>query len=121
MVDTLLPVEAPAVLRSAPGNRRVAVRWRAAPATPGKVFIAATYDTVYGGVLDISISGIGLLLARKLEIDTLVLIAVESPKDQEFFEMLARVARLTPQRDGTWILGCSFSSELTDDELEALL
>ena len=114
MLQTVLPVQPSSVLKESPSNRRVAVRWRAAPAMPGKIFIATTYDTVYGCVLDISVSGIGLNLSRSLEIDTLVLIAVESRSDQECFEMLARVARLTPQRDGTWIVGCSFYSELTD-------
>jgi hypothetical protein len=121
MLQTVLPVKSSIVLKSLPTNRRVAVRWSAAPATPSKVFVAATYDTIYGNVLDISVGGIGLLLSRSLEIDTLVLIAVESPTERECFEMLARVARLTPQRDGTWIVGCSFYSDLTDDELEVLL
>jgi hypothetical protein len=121
MSSITLPVESQRSLNGPSANRRASVRWRAAPATPGKVFVAATYETIYGGVLDLSVNGVGLLLSRPLELDTLVLIALEGTKGAGTFELLSQVARVTPQRDGTWVVGCSFYTDLTEDELESLL
>jgi len=36
-------------------------------------------------------------------------------------KILVRVVRVTEQGDGNWFLGCEFTDQLTDDELQALL
>jgi hypothetical protein len=121
MANATVPAETRRLAKVPPRERRAAVRWRTTAAAPGQVFIPETYETVHAGVLDLSVNGVGLLLSNRLETDTLVLIALGNPNDEGPFEVLASVARATPQRDGSWVVGCSFYSELTEDELDALL
>jgi hypothetical protein len=121
MANATLPGESQRLAKDPPRNRRAAVRWRTAQPAPGKVFIPETYETVSGGILDLSVNGVGLLLSHALQADTLVLITLGNPNDEGPFEVLASVARATAQRDGSWVVGCSFYSELTEDELDALV
>jgi len=108
-------------------NRRASVRHKLVVGT------SATIDTaVYGGgndteeewplvVRDVSISGIGVLLARRFEAGTELTIELADEPSAVPSKFAIRVVRVHPESAGLWILGCEFVNPLVDSELSALL
>lgn len=72
-----------------------------------------------GSVRDISTGGIGLVLRRRFERGTGLVI--ELPGGDEPTTVLVRVVHVKAQPGGAWALGCVFVSPLSDEELNALL
>ncbi len=72
-------------------------------------------------VLDISCGGFQLLLSRRFEPGTLLVVDVHDPAGQATRMLVARVARVTTLTRGRWIHGCAFSVPLTPEDLESLL
>jgi hypothetical protein len=71
-----------------------------------------------GRVVNISRGGIGIVLTRRFEPNTLLVMELESPLDHLSRTVLARVIHSTGLEVG-WLLGCAFISELDDEDLEA--
>jgi hypothetical protein len=71
-------------------------------------------------VLNLSLDGAGLLLSRPLTAGQEINIILVSGQNQSF-EMPARICHVTQQPDGDWIVGCEFTKQLTDEELDAVL
>src|SRR5437588_1210117 len=65
-----------------------------------------------GRVLDISLGGIGLMLRHRVEQETDLVIELAT-KAGELRSLPAQVVRITQERDGCWIVGCTFASLLT--------
>ena len=72
-------------------------------------------------VLDISCGGFQLLLSRRFEPGTLLVVDVHDPAGQATRMLVARVARVTTLTRGRWVHGCAFSVPLTPEDLESLL
>ena len=72
-------------------------------------------------VLDISCGGFQLLLSRRFEPGTLLVVDVHDPAGHATRMLVARVARVTTLTRGRWIHGCAFSVPLTAEDLESLL
>jgi c-di-GMP-binding flagellar brake protein YcgR len=72
-------------------------------------------------VLNISPTGIGLLVARAIDTGTLLSLELQGHTEAAAHTMLACVVHVTVQPDGQWALGCNFIRELTEEELQALL
>lgn len=72
-------------------------------------------------IRDISVSGIGLLLKRRFERGAGLTIELPENGGNSAYTVLAKVIHTTSQPGGYWLLGCAFVSELSDEELEALL
>jgi hypothetical protein len=70
-------------------------------------------------VVDVSPSGIGLIVSRNFQPGTMLNVALPAPSNQLFRSILACVVRVTPQEIGQWELGCTFATELNDEDLEA--
>jgi hypothetical protein len=70
-------------------------------------------------VLNISRSGIALVLARRFERGALLSMDLEGPQQAVSRSVLARVVHARPDDNNAWIVGCVFSSELLDEELHA--
>jgi c-di-GMP-binding flagellar brake protein YcgR len=71
-------------------------------------------------VIDISASGVGLLVSHFVNVGTLLSLQLCGPDGQLALTILACVVRIAAHTDGQWILGCNFIRELTDKELEPL-
>jgi hypothetical protein len=71
--------------------------------------------------LDLSSSGVSLLLERRFEPGTSLLVRVAEGKEGCTRTLVARVVRVKEQCDGTWILGCALRFELGGDELTELV
>jgi hypothetical protein len=73
-------------------------------------------------VRDISSSGVSLLSNRPFELETLLVIEpVLPPRELTRSLPPARVVRQCEHGEGGWILGCQFTSNLSEEELRALL
>jgi hypothetical protein len=70
-------------------------------------------------VRDISAVGLGLLLPNRLDFGTQLLIDLETATRGVVHSVLARVAHVTRQPDGQWLIGCALVGELDDDVLTA--
>jgi hypothetical protein len=74
-----------------------------------------------GTIRDISTAGVGVVLKRRFEPGAGLAIELPSVGDRDGETLLARVRHATRLQDGHWLHGCAFISELSDDELYALL
>jgi hypothetical protein len=109
---------APPPLR-APSNRRAAVRYQCGLATPGRLLLVDGQQWQRAWVLDLSLTGVGLLLNQPLEQGSEVMVVLKSAT--ETFELAAHACHSSRQQDGDWIVGCEFKSKLTREQLDALL
>lgn len=97
-------------------ERRAAVRYR--------VTLTASYqpadnpsDSRQARIRDISVLGVGLLLSRQLEMGTLLEIELRRANGCPVRTVLARVVHVEAEEHGAWLVGCAFTTELTDAEL----
>jgi hypothetical protein len=73
-----------------------------------------------GRVIDISASGLSLLVADPVDGGTLLSLQLQACTEHPAVTMLACVVRVAADPSGQWVLGCNFMRELTGRELEAL-
>jgi PilZ domain len=71
-------------------------------------------------IIDVSASGVGLLVTHPVAAGTLLSLHVCGSDGGLALTMLACVVRVAAHTTGEWILGCNFIRELTDKELEPL-
>jgi hypothetical protein len=69
-------------------------------------------------VINVSPSGIGLVVSRQFQPGTILNIALPIASDHLFRTVLACVVHVTPQRGNKWALGCRFATELNDEDLQ---
>jgi hypothetical protein len=72
-------------------------------------------------IVDISPSGVGLRLARSVDVGILLSLELPGPAGRPSYQMLACVVHLAPLAGNEWLAGCTFIRELTDAELQPLL
>jgi hypothetical protein len=103
------------------GNRRATIRYRCAPATVGKVFSVDDHEFQRAWILDLSLKGAGMQMARPLKAGQHVALLVRGNDDTRVFELAGTVTHCTPALHGDWKVGCEFTIPLTPDELDQLL
>lgn len=104
---------------SSNANRRATVRYRCAPATPGKVYVDEDHEFQRAWILDISHTGVGLLMQRPIGESSMMIIAIKGEK--AVHHLTAQVARVTQTPQGEWTIGCELVMSLSDDDLDDLL
>lgn len=72
-------------------------------------------------VLDISRGGLALILGRRLEIDTTVVVDLQTPHAPAARSVPARVVHVRPHGSGHWRIGCELLEQLSPEQLQALL
>lgn len=108
-------------VRHSPSDQRL---WMRFPCN-----IKATYQKVASPespaesarVLNISASGIGLLVPQLVDTGTLLSLDLQPHGNNETRTMLACVVHVNPQASGEFALGCNFIRELSEQDLHALL
>jgi hypothetical protein len=112
-------------VRNVQSNRRRAVRHVVCLGSAGAIDPA-----VHAGgeleswplvIRDVSVGGVGLLLARRFEPGTELLIECGDGADPGPAKLSARVIRVQPEGHGHWVHGCKFENPLTDSELSGLI
>jgi c-di-GMP-binding flagellar brake protein YcgR len=77
----------------------------------------ADSEKILAHLRDLSIGGASLVVDRAVDAGEMVVL--ELPADRgEIRTVLACVVRVSPQPDGKWSLGCVFSRELSQEELD---
>lgn len=109
----------PAAVMSDTAERRVWVRFPAHLETTVHLAADPVEQTrVSTRVQDISPGGANLLVDRAFEAGQMLSVELPHAGDQETHTVLACIVRITADADGQWSLGCVFSRELTDEDLE---
>jgi len=98
-------------------ERRVWVRYPAQIDAQFKPTGAAADMFITGKVLDVSLGGIRLLVDRCLEAGALISLDLPGGVEASHVSVLACVVHSQPQPKGGWLLGCSFSQELSLEDL----
>ena len=81
-------------------------------------------QTWTGRIVNISMGGIGLLLGRRFQSDTLLDVEIQASTGTALRVLRVRVMHCTSfKNDGTpsWLLGCAFAKDLADQDLLPLL
>jgi hypothetical protein len=69
--------------------------------------------------VNISVSGIALVLERRFEPGAILSIRLQSPDARITRNLLLRVVYANARDDGSWQVGCAFGSQLREHELQA--
>ena len=83
--------------------------------------VQKTYDGETLIVRDISLRGIGILLARRFEPGTEITVEGAVGLAGQPERLPARVARVEREVGGHWVHGCAFMNPLAEEQLESLL
>jgi PilZ domain len=121
MLREPMPLPEGLAVNPASANRRACVRYRCSRPIPRRMSIAESYCSLDGWLLDISVTGLGLLLERSLEAGTLLFVELESSPEAAPVELLARVVRAIATPESEWTVGCEFVNPLAEEDLAAIL
>jgi hypothetical protein len=102
-------------------RHRACERYRTRLATSGWLRVADGAESQFVWIRDLSLLGVGLVLAVRLEPGTSLAVRMRSTLQGRTVERPSRVVHCTQQADGEWIVGCEFASPLSPDELNDLL
>jgi hypothetical protein len=72
-------------------------------------------------LVDISASGVGLLMDRPMEPETLLAVDLQNEDSSLVCSLLVEVRHSRAREEGDWLVGCAFARELRAGELKALL
>ncbi len=104
------------------GERRRAVRFECQRRNSWRLFATTTCSSGQGTVNDISVNGISLSVDSALRPGMFLDLSLANDDGEAFSQpMLVRVRRVTPQADGSWLVGCNFVKKLTEEELRVWL
>jgi hypothetical protein len=83
--------------------------------------VAAVKDDPWPArVRDLSSGSIGLVLTRRFEPGTLLVIELEKKAANLSHTLVGRVVHATAQTNG-WMIGCTLANKIAEDDLQALL
>lgn len=112
----------PTTTEHAPGiDRRASVRHFARPDLTGTACESRRNRPWKALIRDLSTTGIGLVLNQTFDAGTELAIELYSPDMVLSYTLLTRVAHSTRQGNGSWLIGCRFVRELSEEELRNLL
>jgi hypothetical protein len=84
--------------------------------------VAAVKDDPWPArVRDLSSGSIGLVLTRRFEPGTLLVIELEKKTASLSHTLVGRVVHATAQNNGGWMIGCTLANKIAEDDLQALL
>jgi hypothetical protein len=102
-------------------ERRAAVRYHSETLVPCAPVPEAEDDPWSARVQDISTSGIGLVVDRYVEPETLLAVQLQGDELVTSYTVLVEVRNARRQSDDSWHLGCAFARELSHEEVSGLL
>jgi hypothetical protein len=102
-------------------ERRVTVRYAINKKACINVVVVLKNEPRVANVRDISAGGIALVLEKPLVSGTLLTAELYNASRLFFCSRLMRVTHSALEADGTFLIGCQFSTPLAYDQLQALL
>jgi hypothetical protein len=103
------------------GERRAAVRHPCSGHGPDRLVVRAGTESRWARPCDISVGGIGLLLAQPVAPGTRLTIQMRGQQAALSPGLEAVVVYARPLEHGIWRVGCAFDHPLSDRELEQFL
>src|SRR5439155_20242992 len=113
--------ESPHLVKIPVIRRRMWPRYKFRLAKLARVTLAETNETPGAWLVDLSVTGLGLLMSQPLAAGTAIIVKIKSVGQGVPYELPARVAHATAQTDGHWLIGCSLEGQLSPEQLEDLL
>src|SRR4051794_12849430 len=101
-------------------ERRSVKRVAGITIVPVELAVSSLGLPVPATVRDISVTGIGLVAARRLEAGTALVIKRRDSRLGPVPPLTAEVRQATRLQDGTWLLGCGFSRLLSTNDIMGL-
>src|SRR5438874_706919 len=108
-----------ATLQAGTEVRRVWLRYTADLETSYKPAGAHETTRLSARVRNISLGGINLVGNRAFQPGELLSVELPGTSEESRCNVLACVVHCAEEQPGVWSLGCTFSRELTDDDLQA--
>jgi hypothetical protein len=102
------------------GDQRRWVRFPGRARASYKRVTGTDESTDSAKVLDLSASGIGLLVNQPIEAGTLLSLELQGEAKESARVILGCVVRVDIPAPGEWVLGCNFIRELSDQEMQGL-
>ncbi len=102
-------------------DQRIWVRYDCTLKASCRLFGSPVSDAQPVQVLNISASGVGLLVHPSLQSGSLLTVDLLDKKGRKAFTILACVVHTTLRASGEFAVGCNFIRELTEEELQSLL
>jgi hypothetical protein len=103
---------------SKPDERRVWVRYPCDLEAASQLVNGHQQPHLSARVRDISRGGVQLVLPCRCEVGSLVSVDLPRPLAEAGATVLACVVRVSELPGGEWSVGCTFASELTDEDLQ---
>jgi hypothetical protein len=100
-------------------NRRVWLRYAANLNIRAEQLSGEAESGVLAVICDISRGGLQIIAPRRFESGTLLSVELPSSRGEDGLAVLACVVRAHPHGDSEWTMGCRFSSELDESQLQA--
>jgi hypothetical protein len=113
------PLDARGVPSDPAEERRVWLRFSANLNIRCEQVVGESEARVYAVISDISRGGVQMIAPRRFEPGTVLSVELPSPEGQTPLAVLACVIRAQPYGDSEWTMGCRFSSELNEEQLQA--
>ncbi len=102
-------------------DRRTAGRFICSHKLAVRIIARPSFQSYAAILHDFAMRGVGLLTGRAFEPGTVLAIQLRSARTGLSCILSATVKHTRELPDGQWLLGCSLSRRLTDDEVMALL
>jgi hypothetical protein len=99
---------------------RITTRSPSARPIPRRIYLVDNFQRLDAWIVDLSQSGLAVLLPEPLQTGELLFIELESTPEVAPVKVWAGVTRCTASADANWLVGCEFVNHLSADELEAL-
>jgi hypothetical protein len=74
-----------------------------------------------GKVQNVSSGGVGLIMNRRFEPGTTLIVELSAKPKGILRPLPVRVIHATPEQKGQWLIGCTFARPLSPEELQAFL
>ena len=123
----MTPIVQPSVIplaqfaRPRPTERRRAIRYQCTLETSAHLIAQVEGDTTLAKVRNISVTGVSLILARRLEPETVLDVEFFNKARNYYCRVPLRIVYVLDHVDGNFLVGGAFGRELTNDELKGLL
>jgi hypothetical protein len=112
--------------QSSGAERRASVRYPCDPESFGsenscRPILTRKNEAWAAAVRDLSTGGVGLAVNRRFEPGTLLSVELQDAEKTSTRTLLVRVVRITKEAQDCWVLGCAFTSKLTEADLLTLM
>src|SRR5262245_9993918 len=101
-------------------ERRKFVRYVLDTPAPTRFLAQPGFQMGKGLLKDVALSGFCLIVDQSLPVDARLVVRLPGHRRGSTLSRSARVLRVEPDGEGSWLVGCQLSWPLSDEEMSAL-